>query len=220
MATLTLVATNVGARDTWTLTAGSTKPLAVNSPDDDDTSYITSPGIDYQDFTGDTSVLSGATISSVVITADIKRNSTPAGEFTIGYSFTPDGGGDQSGSTGPTASGSAYVNYTHSDTGLSVDWGSGFVFWIQGNHATRTIRCSTLYAVEPIEGTVAKTLEALVSESTGTHYTDGTLAKTLADVTASSTGELAIAGTLVKTLGDLTAGAAYPVEGSWTDYPR
>jgi hypothetical protein len=83
MATEQLLLAAVGSPDTWTLTAGSTKVAACQTPDDDGTSYITSPTANNseQRFSLDDPTLigSGDTINSVQVRIRHQRGGTPPG---------------------------------------------------------------------------------------------------------------------------------------------
>jgi hypothetical protein len=83
MSTEQLLLAAVGSPDTWTLTAGSTKVAACQTPDDDATSYITSPTANNseQRFSLDDPTLigSGDTINSVQVRIRHQRAGAPAG---------------------------------------------------------------------------------------------------------------------------------------------
>lgn len=147
MATLTVQATGVGATDDWILAAGASKAAAVNSPDDDDTSYISRAASQAtQEFTGNTSSIpAGSTITQVEVFYRLRRDGANNVNFDVGYAFTPQGGGSQS-AFGSSAAASSYASGSFQDTGLNVLWGSDFVFFVR-NTQNRAIACTTLYAV-------------------------------------------------------------------------
>lgn len=147
MATTTAEASGVGSTDNWTLAAGASKTVAVNSPDDDTTSYIQSGTTTntYQQFTCSPAISSGDTITQIEVRARCRRGGANDCTFRIGYSFSPQGGGTQTNESGAGAmtAVNAWGGFTFTDSGLSVVWGSGLVFWIR-NTQGRQLHCSTL----------------------------------------------------------------------------
>ena len=148
MATTTAQASGVGSTDNWTLAAGASKTVAVNSPDDDTTSYIQSGTTTntYQYFACSPSIATGDTITEIVVHARCKRGGASDCDFRIGYTFTPNGGGTQTGESGLgvlTATNN-YADFSYTHSSLSVVWGSGLEFWIR-NSQGRQLHCTTLY---------------------------------------------------------------------------
>src|SRR3990172_2422457 len=82
MATAQLEALAIATDDAWTLTAGASKPIAVNSPDDDDTTRIQSAtNAQKQSFT--LTQLSGAAIISSVDAFSRTRDNDAASQVTF-----------------------------------------------------------------------------------------------------------------------------------------
>lgn len=160
MATLTFEATGTTTPDNWTLIAGASKVAAIATPDDDNSSYISSTTTDenVQTFTCSPSLPSGATISAVSIRVRARRGGASNASFVMGYSFTKQGGGTQSGESGSNTSTSSWADFTYDHTGLSANWGSGFTFYLR-NTQTR------LVYVTSVE--VEFTYTALVIEPSG-----------------------------------------------------
>lgn len=140
MATLTVVASGTTSPDNWNLIAGASKVAAIATPDDDNTSYISSTTTDenVQTFTCSPSLPSGATISQIAIRVRARRGGASNASFVVGYSFTPQGGGTQSGESGGYTSTSSWADFTYTHSGLSVNWGSGFTFYLR-NTQTRLV---------------------------------------------------------------------------------
>lgn len=108
MPTTTIQVAAVTAPDTWTLGAGADKVVAVNSPDDDDISYIfgTVAGNQEQYSLAAHAIPAGSTINSVSTSSRVKNI---AGAFVtvrvyLGADFQ----------TGPFRSPSAYTTYVDS----------------------------------------------------------------------------------------------------------
>lgn len=146
MATTTASPDGTTSPDNWTLAAGASKVAAVALPDDDATTYLNSgTTIDtVQTFTVTPSgISSGDTITQIDIAHRHRKN--PAGsnvDHVTGYSFTPQGGGTQTGESGTFVAASWDTNtYTHS--GLSVLWGSGLTLYIKNTQA-RDMYLSTI----------------------------------------------------------------------------
>lgn len=148
MATTTTQAGGEGATSNWSLAAGASKTVAVNQPDDDTTSYIQSGTTSdtYQYFTCTPALTTGDTITEISVTARCRRGGANDVYIRIGYTFTPNGGGTQTGEVANTTlqAVSAWGNLTYTHSGLSVVWGSGLEFWIRNAQARQT-HCTTLY---------------------------------------------------------------------------
>ena len=143
MATEVCAMAATGTPNSWNLGAGASKVVAVAAPDDDDTTYINSGTVDEteQRFTVSPSAIQvGDTITQIDIAARNLRDHGSNPLFVLGYSFTPNGGGTQTGESTDITS-TLTDTYTHS--GLSVVWGSSLVVWIR-NTLARNMRCSTL----------------------------------------------------------------------------
>jgi hypothetical protein len=150
VATTTAQATGTTTPDNWSLEAGASKAAAVASPDDDATSYIgsTTTSNTYQYFTCSPGLGAGDTVTQVQVVARARRSGVNDTAVRVGYQFTPQGGGSQTGESalGDMTATSAWQTFTYTHSGLSVLWGSGFVFWIRNAQARRA-DCSTLYVV-------------------------------------------------------------------------
>jgi len=143
--TLTFVASGTTAPDNWNLISGASKVAAVATPDDGNTTYISSTTTDenVQTFTASPSLPSGATISQVAIRVRAQRGGASNAAFVVGYSFAKQGGGTQSGESGTLTSTSSYADYTYTHSGLSANWGSGFTFYLR-NTQTRAVYVTTV----------------------------------------------------------------------------
>lgn len=171
MATETCQVAATTAPDNWTLGAGASKVAAVAAPDDDDTTYINSGTSDEteQRFTVTPSAISvGDTITEIAIAARNLRDHGSNPTFVLGYTFTPNGGGTQTGESNDITSTTTWKTDTYTDSSLSVVWGSGLVVWIR-NTLARNMRCSTLQITltyTPAATTGAKSKVATVRLST------------------------------------------------------
>lgn len=144
MTTLTVQADGVTTPDNWVLVAGASKAAAVNTPDDGSTSCVrsTTTANTVQTFTCTPALPSGATISQVAIRARAIRNGTLDANFVMGYSFTKQGGGTQSGESTTKTASTPYADHTYTHSGLSANWGSGFTFYVK-NTQTREVKLTT-----------------------------------------------------------------------------
>lgn len=134
------------APDNWTLGAGASKVVAVASPDDDDTTYInsgTTSGTEQRFTVSPTSITVGDTITQIDIAARNLRDHGSNPTFKLGYSFTPNGGGTQTGESTDITATTTWKTDTYTHSGLSVVWGSGLVVWARITLA-RNMRLSTL----------------------------------------------------------------------------
>lgn len=148
MATTTAQASGTTTPDDWTLAAGASKTAAVALPDNETTSYIQSgatPGT-YQTFTFAPDLSVGDTITEVVVYARCKRGGASDCTFRVGYAFTPNGGGSQTNEVGIGVLEATvnYADFSFTDSGLSVVWGSNFTAWIRNTQA-RQLHCTTFY---------------------------------------------------------------------------
>lgn len=146
MATEVCAMAATGTPNNWTLGAGASKVAAVAAPDDDDTTYINSGTVDEteQRFTVSPSSISvGDTITQIDIAARNLRDHGSNPLFVLGYTFTPNGGGTQTGESTDITSTTTWKTDTYTHSGLSVVWGSSLVVWIR-NTLARNMRCSTL----------------------------------------------------------------------------
>ena len=100
----------------------------------------------YQYFTCTPALTTGDTITEISVTARCRRGGANDVYIRIGYTFTPNGGGTQTGEVANTTlqAVSAWGNLTYTHSGLSVVWGSGLEFWIRNAQARQT-HCTTLY---------------------------------------------------------------------------
>lgn len=147
MTVITVGVAGTTTPDDWVLMAGASKVAAVSSPDDEDSSYIRSPATTqtYQYFTCSPGLSAGDTITQIDVVARAKRGGASDCTFRIGYQFTPQGGGSQTGESGIGAltATSSYADHTYTHSGLSVAWGSGLVIWIR-NTQDRFVSLTTL----------------------------------------------------------------------------
>lgn len=146
MATEVCAMAATGTPNSWNLGAGASKVVAVAAPDDDDTTYINSGTVDEteQRFTVSPSAIQvGDTITQIDIAARNLRDHGSNPLFVLGYSFTPNGGGTQTGESTDITSTLTWKTDTYTHSGLSVVWGSSLVVWIR-NTLARNMRCSTL----------------------------------------------------------------------------
>ena len=145
MATTTAAASGVTAPDDWTLTAGASKVVAVAQPDDDATSYISSGATinTVQTFTVTPSLSTGDTVTQIDIDIRAKRGGASNGAFVVGYAFTPNGGGSQTGTSGTLTSLVGWGDFAYQHAGLSAVWGSGLTIFCQNTQA-RDVQISTM----------------------------------------------------------------------------
>ena len=215
MATETVQASGIGSSDDWTLVAGSTKPVAVNAPDDGTTTYIrcsTTANLT-QSFTCSPALPSGSTITQVAVSARCRRGDAQDANYVVGYSFTPSGGGSQSGESGTLTALNTYGDtqtYTHS--GLSVVWGSGLTFYIRNTQARR-VECTlleiTLTYTEPANtGTASITQAAQTLSADSDLKIAGAFSKTQAAQTVAAASILKLGGGMARTQADNTLSAA------------
>lgn len=146
MATVTAQVAATTTPDNWTLGAGASKVVAVTAPDDDDTTYInsgTTNGTEQRFTVTPGSISVGDTITQIDIDARNVRDHGSNPTFKLGYSFTPNGGGTQTGESTDITSTTSWKTDTYTHSSLSAVWGSGLVIWIKITLA-RNMRCSTL----------------------------------------------------------------------------
>lgn len=138
------------APDDWTLGAGASKVAAVQSPDDDDTSYInsgTSAGTQ-QWFTmaNPAAIGAGDAINSVSITARCKRGGATSANYRAGCNVS---GGTQADGVNRTA-GASYADTTETFA-LNPDAGAWTFSDLEGLRIgiailqTRDVRCTSFY---------------------------------------------------------------------------
>jgi hypothetical protein len=152
MATTTAQAVGTTTPDDWTLGAGASKPAAVNSPDDDASSYVQSgTTIDtYQTFSCSPALSAGDVITQIVGVVRARRGGASDARLLIGYRFTPQGGGAQSEESGLPSSGyfeatSSFQTFSRTFSVPNVLWGSSFEIWVR-NTQSRNVHVTTLYA--------------------------------------------------------------------------
>ena len=176
MATETLAATGGGSPYDW-LAYGSTALTAVALPDDDAGSYIDNDAVDDCVMTYTTSpvsLTSGAVVSQVQVVARVIRGESNRG-FAIGYYFTLQGGGTQSGESSGLSTNNSWTTNTYTHSGLSAVYGSDFTFWIR-NNTPHQMKCTTLYAVvtfTPADGHPAVARARLVPGMRRPHGSQG-----------------------------------------------
>ena len=123
----------------WILSTGVSKESAVNLPDDDATSYIDSSNTSgtIQTFTVTPALNQGDTITQIEITARAKRGGTLDANYVVGYSFTPQGGGTQSGQSTAFTAATNWNSSTFTHSGLSVLWGSDLTVNVRNTQGRR-----------------------------------------------------------------------------------
>lgn len=140
MAVVTLPMAATTTPDDWAVLAGTDKVSAVAAPDDGGTTAIRSPASanTEQWYTVSPAFASGSTITEIAVRTRAARNASDA-NFVSGYTFTPQGGGTQSGTSGTFTAVGAYADYTYTHSGLSVLWGSDFKVWVKNTTTNRVI---------------------------------------------------------------------------------
>jgi hypothetical protein len=125
----------------WTLSAGASKPEAVHSPDDDATSYIDSSTTSgtVQTFTVTPVLNQGDTITQIAVAVRAKRGATLDANYAVGYSFTPQGGGTQSGQSVTFTAEANWGTSFFTDSSLSVLWGSNLTVNVRNMQARRVL---------------------------------------------------------------------------------
>ena len=141
MATTTAEVNSTTSPDNWTLAAGASKQAAVNSPDDDAASYIDSSNTSgtIQTFTVTPALNQGDTITQIDITVRAKRGGTLDANYVVGYSFTPQGGGTQTGQSTAFTAGTNWNSSTFTDPALSVRWGSDLTVNVRNTQGRRVL---------------------------------------------------------------------------------
>jgi len=149
MATEQLLLTAVGTVDNWTLTAGSTKVVACQTPDDDSTTYISSgtTASIVQMFTledpGD--IGAGDSITDVAVRVRDVRGGAPGPSFVV--RITTSGGTSDSATQ---TAGAAYADYTANFATApgGGSWSLSLLNELQAGIAktsgTRTMHCTTV----------------------------------------------------------------------------
>lgn len=139
MATTTAEVNGTTSPDNWTLAAGASKQAAVNSPDDDAASYIDSSNTSgtIQTFTVTPALNQGDTITQIDINVRAKRGGTLDANYVVGYSFTPQGGGTQSGQSTAFTAATNWNSSTFTDAALSVPWGSDLTVNVRNTQGRR-----------------------------------------------------------------------------------
>lgn len=149
MAITTAQPTGIGANNAWTydLVGAATKYEACQSPDDDDTSYITSNATAnlIQSFTSTPpDIATGDIVTQVVVRARWRQGAANPPDGRLGYSFSIHGGGTQSGTSGTfTSIPNAWTTDTYTHSGLSAAWGGNLSFFAE-TMINRRLRMSTL----------------------------------------------------------------------------
>ena len=155
MATTTAEVNGTTSPDNWILAAGASKQAAVNSPDDDAASYIDSSNTSgtIQTFTVTPALSQGDTITQIDITVRAKRGGTLDANYVVGYSFTPQGGGTQTGQSMTLTAATNWSNPVFTDSGLSVPWGSDLTVNVRNTQGRRvfvtTLNITITYAPGP-----------------------------------------------------------------------
>ena len=141
MAVITAEANGTTTHNDWALSAGTSKEVAVNSPDDDATSYIDSSNTSgtVQTFTVTPALNQGDTITQIDISARAKRGGTLDANYVVGYSFTPQGGGTQSEQSSTFTAGTNWNSSTFTASALSVPWGSNLTINVRNTQGRRVL---------------------------------------------------------------------------------
>ena len=144
MAVINAGFTGVTSPDNWTLAAGASKVDAVTWYDDD-TGYINSGATSntIQTFACSLGLAAGDLITQVYMECLAKRGGGSNAGLVFGYSFTPQGGGTQTGEVTTVNTTTAYQTFTYTHSGLSVLWGSGLTIYVKNTQA-RDVRVSAL----------------------------------------------------------------------------
>lgn len=146
MATTTAAAAGTTTPDDWTLSAGASKVAAVAQPDDDATSYISSGATinTVQTFTCSPATIAvGDTVTQIDMDIRAMRGGSNNATFVVGYAFTPNGGGSQTGESGALTSTNAWGDFAYQHASLSVVWGSSLTIYCKNTQA-RDVRISTM----------------------------------------------------------------------------
>ncbi len=144
----TIQANGTSSPDDWTLAAGASKPAAVNQPDDDAASYVSSGMITNteQQFTLSPAALAvGDTVTQIDIVARGRRpGASSNANFVVGYQFALQGGGNQTGESGTHSTTATWTDFSYSATGLSALFGGSLVLYVKNTQA-RDAWITTLY---------------------------------------------------------------------------
>jgi hypothetical protein len=148
MSTETIQSTGTTAPNDWTLAAGASKPAAVNQPDDDASSYISSGTTInlVQTFTLSPAALAvGDTVTQIDIVARGRRPGTGSNaNFVVGYSFAVQGGGTTNGESGTLTTTANWTDFSYSVSGLSFVFGGSLQLYVKNTQA-RDAWITTLY---------------------------------------------------------------------------
>ena len=158
MAVTTAEVNGTTTPDDWTLAAGASKHAAVNSPDDDTASYIDSSNTSgtVQTFTVTPALNQGDTITQIEINIRAKRGGTLDANYVVRYSFTPQGGGTQSGQSTAFTAGTNWGNPTFTDTGLAVLWGNNFTVNVRNTQGRRVLVTTLNLTITYTPGEIAR----------------------------------------------------------------
>lgn len=151
MATETIQAAGTTTPNDWTLIAGASKQAAVNQPDDDATTYISSGTTTntIQWFTlTPTTLANGDTVSQVDVYVRARRPGAGSNAaFVVGYAFDISGGGATTGESTTYTSTATWTDFgPFSDTGLSIVFGGNLTLYVKNTQA-REAWVTTLYAI-------------------------------------------------------------------------
>jgi len=148
MSTETIQVNGTTTPDNWALAAGASKQAAVNAPDDDAGSYISS-GVTINTEQGFTlspaALVVGDTITQIDIVARGRRPGGGANaNFVVGYRFAIQGGGTETGESGTLTTTTTWTDFSHSATGLSALFGGSLVLYVK-NTQSRDAWITSLY---------------------------------------------------------------------------
>ncbi|MBX7250682.1 MAG: hypothetical protein K1X50_01780 [Candidatus Promineofilum sp.] len=141
MATTSAEVNGTTTPNDWTLAAGVSKQAAVSSPDDDATSYIDSSNTSgtVQTFTVTPPLNQGDTITQIDINVRAKRGGTLDANYVVGYSFTPQAGGTQSGQSATFTAATNWNSSTFTHADLSVPWGNNLTVNVRNTQGRRVL---------------------------------------------------------------------------------
>ena len=148
MSTEILQVSGTTSPNDWALAAGASKEAAVNTPDDDATSYISSGATinTSQTFTLSPAALAvGDTVSQIDIVARGRRPGAGSNaNFVVGYAFAIQGGGNQTGESGTLTTTATWTDFSYGDSGLSAVFGGSLTLYVRNTQA-RDAWITTLY---------------------------------------------------------------------------
>jgi len=166
MSTETIQTNGTTTPNDWSLAAGASKQAAVNQPDDDAASYISSGTTinTEQWFSLSPAALAlGDTITQIDITARGRRPGAGSNaNFVVGYRFDLQGGGSATGESGTLVTTATWTDFSYSATSLSALFGGSLALYAkntQGRDAwITTLYCTVTYTPA---GTTAQSVRTM-----------------------------------------------------------